>query len=394
MNNSPSFFAVRRPFTALCAIVTALILYYSAPDAGAYEVSLHGGGSMNIPEAWNLSEEESSAPTWYSPDYRGAVEVVLWEPGTWTDMQAFANDVRPEGAEGSILSFPCWGGTAAFADWTFPSGNTMFRGWFLLVLDAGANIRISAVSTVEDFSERTPFLLSAIDSYTPLPEWSFHPGAVSRFLEFSAGTSSGEPREITAKFQGKDIHWRETPAATLTNQDVIEREAVVLSSYAGVPELFYPAWQRYYHMIYRDTYRKMEPLAEALNAGPLPVSSTPPEKAAADILSWLQGFAYGSIDSLSGLLSPVSACATKTGDCDSLALVYLMLLQRYDVAGRLLLSHEAHHALAAIDLPGNGVRHEDQNGSWLTAELTTPLPLGELPPRLNGVSDWFSVEFE
>ncbi len=393
MNNSPSFFAIRRPILLLSALFTALLLY-SAPAAAAYEVSLHGGGSLNIPEAWNLSEDESSAPAWYSPDYRGAVEAMLWEPGTWTDMQTFANEVRPEGAEGTILSFPCWGGTAAFADWTFPSGDTMFRGWFLLVLDAGPNIRISAISTVEDFPERTPFLLSAIDSYSPSSEWYLHPGAVSRFLEFSSGTSGGEPGEITAEVQGEEIHWREAPASTMTNQDVIEREAVVLSSYAGVPELFYPAWRRYYRMIYRDAYSKMEPLAEALNAGPLPVSSTPPRKAAVFILGWLQSFAYGSIDSLSGLLSPISACNSKTGDCDSLALACLMLLQRYGVEGRLLLSHEAHHAVAALDLPGEGKRHEDQDGSWLTAELTTPLPLGELPPRLDGVSDWFSVKLE
>jgi hypothetical protein len=172
---------------------------------------------------------------------------------------------------------------------------------------------------------------------------------------------------------------------------VIEREALVLSAYASVPELFYPAWERYYRLIYRDSYSRLNPLSEALDNGPLPLDSPDRRIAAERLLSWLQSFTYGSTGGFSDLLSPAAACSSRTGDCDSLSLVLLILMDRYGVDGKLLLSQQAHHALAALDLPGRGMRYTEGEDSWIVAELTSTLPLGELPERLSGVNDWFGI---
>ncbi|PIE04911.1 MAG: hypothetical protein CSA76_01760 [Spirochaetales bacterium] len=379
-----------RPFLFL--FITILLGFFPG-KAGAYEVPLVRGSRLNIPETWVLTGEDKSRPCWFSPDSRGAVEAMFWEPGTWTDMQTFADDVRPENAQGQIIAFPCWGGKAALADWTFTLSGETFRGWFLLVLDAGVNIRLSAFAADEDFSEMQPFLLSVLDSYSPGPRETLSPGAVSRFMEFSSPEYGKTGQIINSSFQGQNISWNNSLAAAEASQKLIEREAAVLSAYAGIPEIFYPAWKRYYRMVYRDTYSRLAPLAEALNNGPLPQASAEPEQAAKEILSWLQGFSYGSIESVSGLLSPVTACSSATGDCDSLVLALLVLLDRYNVPGLMLLSHQAHHAIAALQIPGKGFRYVDEEGSWLAAELTTALPPGSLPERLNGVSDWFAVNF-
>jgi hypothetical protein len=184
------------------------------------------------------------------------------------------------------------------------------------------------------------------------------------------------------------------PAAASASQDVIEREALVLSAYGGVPSLFYEAWSRYYRLIYRDSYVRLSALAEALKEGPLPVDGIPPEDAAKRLLAWLQGFSYGSTDGFSDLLAPSAACATGTGDCDSLALVLLILMDGYGVGGRILISYQAAHAVAALDIQGRGLRYTEGNDNWLVAELTSRLPLGVLPERLDGVDDWFSVDFD
>jgi hypothetical protein len=367
------------------------VFLLSLTRVSAYEVTLQGGPRMDIPVAWVLSTEDPSVPAWYAPDRGAAAEVMLWAPGTWAEMQAFVDEIRPEGAEGDVMAFPMWNGEAALADWTFPTASGVFRGWFLLVRGHGPDVLISAITAAEQFNDRQPFLLSVLDSYSPGDEVRLQPGAVSRFLEF---TGTGEPYRVSSVFEEQSLIWLHDPAAASASQDVIEREALVLSAYGGVPTLFYEAWIRYYRLIYRDSYERLSSLADALADGPLPIEEVSPEEAAKRLLDWLQGFSYGSTDGFSDLLAPSTACASGTGDCDSLALALIILMDGYGVDGRILISYQAAHAVAALDLPGKGLRYSEGEDSWLVAELTSRLPLGVLPERLDGVDDWFSIDFD
>ncbi len=370
-------------------LVITLFTAFIPNHITAYEVSLGKGSQINIPEDWIPAENKDNLFTWYSADYRAVVDAARWEPGTWQNLEEFARNIKPEGASGDFVSFPCWDGNAALADWTFESSGKKLRGWVLMFLNEDYGINISSFCKEKNFQELQPFLLSALDSFIPSQKWALIPGAVSCFLELSSPDYEEADKTFTSLFDGKEISWQVNQAALTTTQDVIEREALVLASYAGNEEAFYRAWTRYYRLIYRDCYSRMETLAEALFSGPL--KSAEKEDAAVKILEWLQGFTYGSTESLSGLLSPAAACAEETGDCDSLALAYLMLMSRSGVEGRFLLTHQKHHAIAAVKVKGKGFHYVDKDGQWLTAELTTALPLGTLPERLNGVSDWFAI---
>jgi len=365
-----------------------LLLFLLSLSLGAYEVTLTGGARMDIPEAWELDDSDPSVPSWYSPDRRAAAEVMLWAPDTWENLEDFIESARPDDAEGDVSFFSCWEGDVALANWTFSVSGGSFRGWFLFVAGSGPDVRVSAISAEDDFSERQPFLLSVLDSYIPGQDWRLSPGSVSTFLEITGDTGS---EKVRTAFGDTELSWEQSPAGLQASQDVIEREALVLSAYTTVPELFYPAWERYYRLIYRDSYSRLNPLSEALRNGPLPLNSPDRRAVAEKLLSWLQGFTYGSTDGFSDLLSPAAACSGQTGDCDSLSLVLLILMDRYGVDGKLLLSQQAHHALTALDLPGKGMRYTEGENSWIVAELTSSLPLGELPDRLSGVNDWFGI---
>ena len=151
-------------------IFTALLIALTI-SAGAFEVTLMGGARMDIPAAWELDDSDSSVPTWYSPDRKGAAEVVLWEPGTWELLETFVDSVKPDGAVGDIVAFSCWRGEVALADWTFPVAGERFRGWFLIVRGSGPDVRVSAISAEEDFLERQPFLLSILIRYVGYKIW-------------------------------------------------------------------------------------------------------------------------------------------------------------------------------------------------------------------------------
>lgn len=357
-------------------------------SSGAFEATLFGGGRLDIPEAWVLDDSDPSVPTWYSPDRSGAAEALLWAPGTWESLDSFVENLKPEAAEGEIVAFPCWDGEVALADWTFKVAGQAFRGWFLFSIGSGPDIRISGIAVQEDFLERQAFILSILDSYIPTDDWRLSPGAVSTFLELTGETPS---ETASVPFLDGVLQWLQSPAGNQASQDVIEREALILSAYANVPELFYPAWERYYRLIYRDSYSRVLPLADALQAGPLPVDPANLRQTAEILLNWLQGFSYGSTSGFSDLLAPSAACAGQTGDCDSLSLALLILMDRYGVEGRLILSQQALHALAGFDLPGEGLRYVEGDQSWVVAELTSRLPLGVLPDRLTGVNDWFGI---
>lgn len=366
----------------------AILLTVSVLSSGAYEITLLGGSRMDIPEAWELDNSDPSVPSWYSPDRRSAAEVLLWEPGSWETLEEFLEHVKPDGAEGDTVTFPLWDGEVALSDWSFAISGIQFRGWFLLVRGSGPDVLVSAIAAEEDFPERQSFLLSVIDSYIPSDGWRLSPGAVSTFLELTGEIST---EIVSTQFEGQSLTWEQSPSGNQASQDVIEREAIILSAYAAVPELFYPAWERYYRLIYRDSYSRLLPLAEALQSGPLPASHVDKREVADRLLAWLQSFSYGSTTGFSDLLAPSLACAGQVGDCDSLSLALLILMDRYDVEGRLLLSQQALHALGGFNLPGEGLRYSEGEQSWLVAELTSSLPLGVLPERLTGVSDWFGI---
>lgn len=369
--------------------VAALFLFsLTAGNVWAYRITLHGGPIMDIPEAWELSDGDPSVPTWYSPDCAAAAEVMLWAPGSWEDLQEFVDNVRPEGAEGDIVAFSCWDGRVALADWTFPTTSGNVRGWFLMVMGSGPDVRVSAIAGEADFETMKPFLLSVIDSYAPSEYWFRTPGVMGQFLEMTG--DEGE-EVVSMPFGNETLTWKRFPAADIASQDVIEREALILSSYGNTPELFYSAWERYYRIIYRDSYSRLEPLADALKLGPLPPGVTPDRSVAEALLSWFQGFSYGSTDGFSDLLAPSTACASGRGDCDSLGLAFLILMDSYGVDGRLLLSQRARHAVAALDVSGEGLRYSEGETTWIVAEMTSRLPLGVLPERLNGIDDWFGI---
>jgi hypothetical protein len=368
--------------------IAALILFSAASVLGAYEITLLGGGRMDIPEAWVLDDSDPAVPSWYSPDRRSAADVVLWESGTWRDIDSLIETVRPEGAEGDVIGFPCWNGMVALADWTFSASGGMVRGWFLFSTGAGADVKVSAIAAAGDFIEQQPFLLSVLDSYVPSAEWALSPGAVGTFLELS-----GEQSRVSIRvpFNGRTLEWAGLPAADQASQDVIEREALVLSAYSNTPELFYPAWERYYRLIFRDSYSRLTPMWKAISEGVLSLGSRPEREFAETLLAWLQSFEFGSTEGFSDLLAPSKACSSLSGDCDSLSLVLLIIMDRYKVDGRLVLSQQARHAVAALDLPGDGLRYSEAGKTWILAELTSRLPLGVLPDRLSGVTDWFGV---
>ncbi len=169
-------------------------------------------------------------------------------------------------------------------------------------------------------------------------------------------------------------------------QVLIEREARILASYEE-KEKRVEAWQRYYRMIYRDNYHRLDKLYLFLeNIFRTGVADLP-----RDLLAWVQGFSYSRTGTLADLQSPLSSALTRTGDCDSRALLYTMLLNRFKIDALLLVSSRYSHSLAGVNIPGQGARINFDDNSYLIAETTDQVDLGLIDRDMADPSGWIPV---
>jgi hypothetical protein len=175
------------------------------------------------------------------------------------------------------------------------------------------------------------------------------------------------------------------------SQVVIEREAPLLTNFTSLSPQAALAWDRYYKLIYRDNYHRLDPVYEALKPHMSGLNST---EMAVKLLSWLQGFEYGSSGTFSDLMSPLTSIVTERGDCDSLSLAYLILLKHFDIEGILLVSEVYSHAMAAVNVEGPGISFPYGEEEYLVAELTKEVDLGLIASDMIDFSKWQPVAFE
>jgi len=89
-----------------------------------------------------------------------------------------------------------------------------------------------------------------------------------------------------------------------------------------------------------------------------------------------------------GLLPPALVVNT-TGDCDSKALLALMLLRRVGIEAILLVSNSARHAMLGVGVPLGDDRRRFDGRTYAVTEVTQPnWPIGRMPPRYASAPDW------
>jgi hypothetical protein len=238
------------------------------------------------------------------------------------------------------------------------------------------------------FDVYSDVLASAVDSFSPSARHRLLPGPVSQC--FDAYPSASRER-ASVKFLGSELSFICPKEAIASSQALIEQEYRVLKRYEKSP-LWFEAWARYYRMIYRDSFARLKGLAfemgrvmDRLEYGP--------EETASALLDWLQQFKYVRGESGSDFLSPLSVLKRGAGDCDSLGLVYAILLHHLNIDAVLMLSAAHSHAMVGVDVKGEGARYPFMEKSWLVAELTDRIAIGLIDRDMADPKDWGAVRF-
>lgn len=283
------------------------------------------------------------------------------------------------------------------ADLSFPLSGKPHRGWGLFVDGAARNaagkpekdIALLAYVPEERYEAYLPFILSCLDGFSVDEEARLYPGPVSQF-NLPWDPAARKPADL--RFGDRILRVPYDPREGAAAQDTVEREFQVFGVYArSSPDLAHAAWARFYRMVYRETFHRLDFLSLVLQRE---LSGEPDERSrTARLLAWTQGFRYERDPSGSDVVNPLTAAFEGRGDCDSRA-VLLAILARHDNRDALLMLSVKHsHALAAFDLPGPGARFPHKGKGWLVGETTDDVALGLIDAAMADPKDWLAVEF-
>lgn len=407
----------------LLAPVPAAALYFEYPDADLV---------LDLPIGWRLSESSNGGAAadsaWLFEHGDVRAELFVSRSAGATIDEALDGAAESVGAAGDVAVFDYAGEEAFFSDVEL-SGD---RSGYLMAIEVDGRIAVLFVTAPSharlDAEEE---LLSVADSLVPVEPL---PGPVSVFFE---GTVFDE-EDVEIPFPGPNgrglsgeipVTFSAGPNAVETGHILVSREATILERYEftefsnGDGRSLAPsseqdpkwlrAWRRYFRRIYRDSYLRVERLADEIDSL-FDSNGTAEEERADVVLSWLQSFEFRQAQNPGLFQTTAESLMTASGDCDSLAVIYVALLDHLGIEAQLLVSTEHGHAIAIVDsgdaASGNGEisgepkgtaspagspeggRFEIEGREFLPAEMTATWPLGKIAAGHADAAGWHVVD--
>jgi len=366
-----------------CAVLFFLLFGPRAAISAEILLSDQWGYAVDLPEGYVLEEKSGAERYRFSHElFPVTLQIALYERAQFPGAVQMLKHVTSQyGSEGPEAPFTWRFREAAIAQLKFSGG----AGWALCLELAGERgWLVLAVHTAEDKAlDMEAVMISTLDSAaTDHSSWR-EPGPMTSFAWFpekeTAGTVACGGRTRMVPFNSVDQD---------ANQAIVNREFSLLTAYLNTP-LVYPAWNRYYRMIYRDAWKRIERAAFVMESC-LPETA---EEKTASILSWTQEFTYERDRDGADFMNIPQAFMTRTGDCDSRALLMVLLLKQMGVDAILLVSPEFSHALAAVDCPGTGARFSYEGKDYLIADTTAKVAPGRIASDMADPDKWFAVSF-
>ena len=347
--------------------------------------------SLDLPDAWLPMDTADLSKIAFSDSSRTAVlQTLVFSADSFGNARDIFKFVRSSlKAEGEASPFAFSGRDALFSDLTFHTERFPARGYFVFIdgdQDRGHEFDYALLSftPVSLYQDRHDSLLSALDSFAAGEQGRRSPGPVSQFFyPFPGEKKSPVDLTIGRRHYSGQLDKGELDAT----QVLVEREARVL---AGKQENFNEAWRRYYKLIYRDNYERLAELAEFLESV-YSFGEIPAHDSVGGLLSWIQGFHYYRTGTIADLTSPMATAYTAAGDCDSRALLFVILLHHMGIDAILLVSTEYAHSAVGVDVEGPGARITYGGKSYLFAEVTEEVDLGLVERSMADPEGWIPM---
>jgi hypothetical protein len=110
------------------------------------------------------------------------------------------------------------------------------------------------------------------------------------------------------------------------------------------------------------------------------------------IVSYVQSIEYRMVDEDAYGLVPPAILVNSSGDCDSKALLAIVLLKSAGIDAAMLVSNTAQHAMVGVGLPMGKDRLRHRGRDYAVVEVTqSDWPIGRMPPKWTSFRDWYVV---
>lgn len=373
------------------SVIFVLLLFFSFCPVFSEDVQVEGYEyRLDIPENWELLDAENlSFISFTDPTHSIVLQIIVYPGEKYFKATDIADSIKSQlNAQGEGENFVFNMKNSYIADLVFKANKYTARGYFIFINGQKYDYAVFSYTSQELYEGYKAFILSALDSFSLNKEGLLYPGPVSQyFYPFPAP----ETKAVDIIFQDKKLSVNLDNNELEASQIVIEREAIVLSTYENNRP---KAWERFYRMIYRDNYHRLDNIFNAID-NELENKKLNKQDKISFILKWLQDFSYTSTGTLlSDIHSPLASCINHSGDCDSRALIFLSLLCKLDIDSILLVSSKYKHSAVGINssmLNRKGAMISFEDKKYLYAELTSKVDIGLIASDYADPSGWQAI---
>ncbi len=364
--------------------------------------------TIDLPEGWHsVNAYNSQSNSWdvsFSNRFNSAFLNIVVFPATRfktsTEMCEYVK--KRLKAEGDYAQFLYSGTDATLADFKFRTQKSKQRGYFVFINGKTYDYALLSFTDIRIYKRNKDEILSAIDSFSTKSDSArLLPGPIGQFF-YPINSSETLPSDQSRNLAIKDIKIgsktypvpfdKEEISAT---QVLVEREARILTHYRGGTPLAIKAWKRFYRMIYRENYHRLDNLYRAVTREIKSTKNTEKAKLKTlkNLLKWIQGFTYSRTNTVSDLLSPLATAFNQSGDCDSRSLLFIILTHHMGVDSILLISSKYSHSAVGLAVPIKGATITFKNKPYIYTETTDRVNIGMVPKKMANPSGWIGVKF-
>ncbi|HAH61092.1 MAG TPA: hypothetical protein DCL73_03205 [Treponema sp.] len=359
------------------------------------------GWSLDLPEGFKVDDHTDDGMSYLFSHDRMPVSlaVKLYETGTYKSAEEALSGAVAKLPSGTCEKSPfTWRNTdCALGTFSMTIGQKKYTGWAesvtLPVKGAQLVLLCYADAQIEKDSEQ--FIMSVLNSLAIDRGSSFEPGII-----VSYAFPPTEKQTVPLTINGRKIETQLDRDDIAAADFVVGCEYAVLSLYAD-NDKWQQAWQRYYRMIFRDSFGRLKKASfdinNALAGDAKKLNPHHPEEGMAQLLlTWTQGFAYER-EKDNADFTPLPAVLTGEGsDCDSRSLLLCALLENMGTKTALFVSREYSHALFGADVESasdaENARMAAGSKNFLLGETTAHVNMGLIAQDMSDTSKWIPVE--
>jgi len=350
--------------------------------------------SIDFPEGFILADSDNEGTSFLLQNTEVPVDTIIriYTDGRYKDSEtALTDTLKKLGASSVDLDSVIWRSQkCGIATFNATISNAKSTGYGVSApLPENKGILVFLVYSPEkQAGVCNSFMISMLDSLCIDKGSYLEQGIMTKYLY----PSSNKNVKVNLLIDGETIVTSLKDNDIEANEYVIDREYEVLTMYSK-SDRWKEAWQRYYRMIYRDSYgRLMKASFDIYNA--LASKSKDETDLAQKLLTWTQGMSYERNKNRSDFASLPSILQGGGSDCDSRSLLIAVLLTSWNQDAILMVSSEYAHAMVAITSPHKGHSFRFNNKDYLMGETTAQgLTWGKIASNQDKIENWIFIDF-